>query len=119
MPSMREPFHVRQHYQKHSGDVGASVREIRQMMIAQSLQRNAPPDDYRLNDDGPSERFRSVRAVPGEHWDWICFHSWEWASTILANRWQQKNYTTFLYDRILNPKRWLKSQDEYAAARLD
>jgi hypothetical protein len=27
------------------------------------------PDDYRLNDDGPSERFRSVRAVPGEHWD--------------------------------------------------
>jgi hypothetical protein len=26
-----------------------------------------------------------------------------------SNRRQQKNYTTFLYDRILNPKHWLKS----------
>jgi hypothetical protein len=31
------------------------------------LAEYAPGWTYRLNDDGPSERFRSVRAVPGEH----------------------------------------------------
>jgi hypothetical protein len=41
----------------------------RTMFDATISPRIRRPDDYRLNDDGPSERFRSVRAVPGEHWD--------------------------------------------------